>query len=241
MRNVWRIGTPAVVLASGALFIVSATNSHGTDLRPEGNTSLSSLVSNEAAQYHRLQAQVADLNHEVASLTRTVGDTSVQRYQQESDGLELPAGLSPVSGPGLTITLADAPDSLVKSTSHNPNLLVVHQQDVQAVVNALWRGGARAITIQGQRLISTTGIKCSGSLIQLQGVPYAEPFVIRAVGDVTQLTASLDADRYVQLYRQDAADPTIDLGWRLETSSLITAPAYDGVVDLSYARPTGTR
>ena len=241
MRNVWRIGTPAVVLASGALFIVSATNSHGTDLRPEGNTSLSSLVSNEAAQYHRLQAQVADLNHEVASLTRTVGDTSVQRYQQESDGLKLPAGLSPVSGPGLTITLADAPDSLVKSTSHNPNLLVVHQQDVQAVVNALWRGGARAITIQGQRLISTTGIKCSGSLIQLQGVPYAEPFVIRAVGDVTQLTASLDADRYVQLYRQDAADPTIDLGWRLETSSLITAPAYDGVVDLSYARPTGTR
>lgn len=237
MRNVWRIGTPAVVLASGALFIVSATNSHGTDLRPEGDTSLSSLVGNEATHYHRLQAQVADLNHEVASLTRQVGDTSVQRYQQQSDRLKLPAGLSAVSGPGLTITLSDAPDSLVRTTKHDPNRLVVHQQDVQAVVNALWRGGAEAVTIQGQRIISTTGIKCSGSMIQLQGVPYPQPFVIRAVGDVSSLTASLDGDSYVALIRQDAADPTIDIGWRLESSSVVKAPAYDGVVDLSYARP----
>lgn len=240
MRNLWRIGTPAVVLASGALFIISATNSQGTDLRPEGNTSLASLVGTEAAHFRRLQAQVAELNHEVAGLTRQVGDTSVQRSQQASDALKLPAGLTAVTGPGVTVTLSDAPDSLVKSTNHNPNLLVVHQQDVQAVVNALWRGGAQAITIQGQRIISTTGIKCSGSLIQLQGVPYPEPFVIRAVGDIRQLTASLDEDRYVTLYRQQAADPTIDIGWRLTSASLIKAPAYDGVVDLSYARPSRT-
>lgn len=237
MRNVWRIGTPVVVLASGALFIVSATNSHGTDLRPAGNTSLSSLVGSEAAHYQRLQGQVGDLNHEVASLTRQVGDTSVRRYQQESDGLKQPAGLTPVSGPGVSITLSDAPDSLVQSTNHNPNLLVVHQQDVQAVVNALWRGGAEAITIQGQRIISTTGIKCSGSMIQLQGVPYPEPFVIRAVGNIDGLTGALDQDPYLQLYRSQAADPTIDIGWQLEPSSELRAPAYDGVVDLSYARP----
>lgn len=237
MRNVWRIGTPVAVLASGALFVVSATNSHGTDLRPAGNTSLSSLVGNEAAHYQRLEDQVASLNQEVAGLTRQVGDTSVRRYQQESDGLKLPAGLTAVSGPGLTITLSDAPDSLVQSTSHDPNLLLVHQQDVQAVVNALWRGGASAVTIQGQRIISTTGIKCSGSLIQLQGVPYPEPFVISAVGDINALTASLDNDRYVQLYRQQSTDPTIDIGWNLEPSSSVVAPAYDGVVDLNYARP----
>lgn len=237
MRNLWRIGTPAVVLASGALFIVSATNSQGTDLRPEGNTSLSSLVSNEASHYHRLQTQVADLNHEVAALTRQVGSTSVRRYQQESSGLKLPAGLTPVSGAGLTVTLADAPDSLIQSTNGDPNRLVVHQQDVQAVVNALWRGGATAITIQGQRIISTTGIKCAGSAIQLQGVPYPEPFVIKAVGDINSLTASLDNDAYVSLYREQAADPTIDIGWSMEPSSEIHAPAYDGVLDLSYARP----
>lgn len=238
MRNVWRIGTPLAVVASGALFVVSATNSQGTDLRPEGDTSLASLVSNEADHYRDLQRQVAALDRQVGRLTREVGDTHVQHYQAQSDALKPVAGLAPVSGPGVVVTLSDAPDSLVRTTDHDPNLLVVHQQDVQAVVNALWRGGATAITIQGQRIISTTGIKCSGSTIQLQGVPYPNPFVIRAVGNINSLTASLDNDKYVQLYRQQAQDPTIDIGWRLETSSHIEAPAYDGLLDLNYAKPS---
>ena len=129
-------------------------------------------------------------------------------------------------------------DQHVAAGGEPPGRLTGHPaQDVQAVVNALWRGGAHAVTIQGQRIISTTGIKCSGSMIQLQGVPYPEPFVIRAVGDIDALTASIDNDSYLQLYRQQAADPTIDIGWKLEPSSAVQAPAYDGVVDLSYARP----
>ena len=68
-------------------------------------------------------------------------------------------------------------------------------------------------------------------------MPYPEPFVIRAVGDINTLTTSLDNDSYVELYRQQAADPTIDIGWSLEPASDVRAPAYDGLLDLSYARP----
>src|SRR5262249_10223650 len=107
----------------------------------------------------------------------------------------------------------------------------------QAVVNALWRGGANAVTIQGQRVISTTGIKCSGSTIQLQGVPYPQPFVIEAVGDPADLTRAIDDDAYVGLYREQAANPDIGIGWALQSKSKLTAPAYDGLRDLSYARP----
>ncbi len=117
------------------------------------------------------------------------------------------------------------------------NLLVVHQQDVQAVVNALWRGGATAVTIQGQRVVSTTGIKCSGSTIQLQGVPYPQPFVIEAVGNVADLMGSIDSDSYVTTYRQQAADPNIAIGWSMAARPRITAPAYAGLRDLTYARP----
>ena len=58
----------------------------------------------------------------------------------------------------------------------------MHQQDIQAVVNALWAGGAEAMTIQGQRVVSTTGIKCVGNVVILHGVPYSPPYRISAIG-----------------------------------------------------------
>jgi uncharacterized protein YlxW (UPF0749 family) len=236
--DLWRLGTPLVILVSGALFIVSAENSEGTDLRPGRYTDLAGLAGTEAQRYHRLQDRVAAVSDEVGRLTGEVDNTDVDKLQRQVDDLEDPAGLRAHSGPGLTITLSDAPkENLERVGDDAANLLVVHQQDVQAVVNALWRGGASAIAIQGQRIISTTGIKCSGSTILLQGVPYPQPFVIKAVGDVDALVSAVDGDSYVSLYRRQAADPDIAIGWSLEPSSHLTAPAYGGLLDLNYARP----
>jgi uncharacterized protein YlxW (UPF0749 family) len=236
----WRVGTPLVVLVCGGLFVVSAENSQGTDLRPGRYTDLASLTGTEAQRYHQLETRVAQTDAEVSRLTREVDDTTVNRYKSEIDSLKDPAGLVPHTGPGVRITLADAPKEKLQRVGEDAaKLLVVHQQDVQAVVNALWRGGAIAVTIQGQRVVSTTGIKCSGSTIQLQGVPYPQPFVIEAVGDIDDLVRSLDDDSYVRLYRQQAADPDIAIGWSMESASRITAPAYEGLRDLSYARPLG--
>lgn len=236
--SLWRIGTPLVILVSGALFVVSAENSQGTDLRPGRYTDLATLAGSEAQRYQRLQDRVAQVTAEVGRLTDEVDNTDVDRYQRQVEALEDPAGLRAASGPGLTITLSDAPkENLARVGDDAANLLVVHQQDVQAIVNALWRGGARAVTIQGQRVISTTGIRCSGSTILLQGVPYPQPFVIKAVGDVSTLLGAIDSDSYVQLYRQQAENPDIAIGWSLEPSSRVSAPAYHGLLDLSYARP----
>lgn len=236
-RSPWRYGTPAVVLVCGALFVVSAENSEGTDLRPGRYTDLATLAGTEAERYERLQDRVTSLTEEVAALTDQVSDTTVARYRREIDRLEDPAGLTARRGPGLTITLADAPEELIESTEGDPNLLVVHQQDIQAVVNALWRGGAQAVTIAGQRVISTTGIKCSGSTVLLQGVPYPQPFEIEAVGDIDDLIRAVDEDDYISLYRDQAADPDIAIGWSMEVASQVQAPAYDGLLDLSYATP----
>jgi uncharacterized protein YlxW (UPF0749 family) len=234
----WRIGTPLVILVCGALFVVSAENSQGTDLRPGRYTDLATLTGTEANRYQRLEERVAKTDKEVTRLTQHVDDTTVRRYKRELDELKDPAGLVAHTGPGVRITLSDAPeDKLERVGADAANLLVVHQQDVQAVVNALWKGGANAVTIQGQRIISTTGIKCSGSTIQLQGVPYPQPFVIEAVGEIGDLTRAIDDDSYVQLYREQAADPDIGIGWAMQPRAKVTAPAYDGLRDLSYARP----
>jgi hypothetical protein len=57
------------------------------------------------------------------------------------------------------------------------------------------------------------------------------------VGDVDALVSAVDGDSYVSLYRRQAADPDIAIGWSLEPSSHLTAPAYGGLLDLNYARP----
>jgi uncharacterized protein YlxW (UPF0749 family) len=233
----WRVGTPLVVLLCGSLFVVSAQNSEGTDLRPGRYTDLASLAGSEARDYAGLRNRVNDLNGDIEQLTSSVDDREVHRYQRRIDQLDDPAGLVPRSGPGVTVTLADAPAEVVASGDIAVKYLVVHQQDIQAVVNAMWKAGARAVTIQGQRVVSTTGIKCEGPVVQLQGVPYPQPYRISAVGDPAILQAEIDSDEYLKVYREQAADPDIAVGWDLEVEDSLTAPAYDGLLNLSYATP----
>jgi uncharacterized protein YlxW (UPF0749 family) len=233
----WRIGTPAVVLLCGALFVVSATNSEGTDLRPGRYTDLAALTTSEAEKYDDLQQRVADLNAQVERLSESVDDKTVDRFNRRVERLEDPAGMTPKIGPGVTVTLSDAPESVINSTTQDLNLLVVHQQDIQAVVNAMWKGGATAVTVQGQRVVTTTGIKCEGNAVQLHGVPYPQPYVISAVGDQTELVRAISDDDYLQIYREQAAIPDISVGWDLQLRAQVTAPAYDGLTDLSYAEP----
>jgi uncharacterized protein YlxW (UPF0749 family) len=233
----WRFGTPLVVLLCGTLFVVSAQSSEGTDLRPGRLDDLAGLADSEKERYAELEARVAELTEEVAALSEQVDDDTVKRLQAEVDELKDPAGLTPRSGPGVTVTLSDAPEEVVESSTRDLNLLVVHQQDIQAVVNAMWKGGATAVTIQGQRVVSTTGIKCEGNSVMLQGVPYPQPYVIEAVGDPGELTTSIAEDDYLQVYRDQSEIPDIAVGWDLEIADELTAPAYDGLLDLSYARP----
>src|SRR4051794_10145901 len=193
----WRVATPVVGLLSGALFVVSAHSSEGTDLRPGRFTDLASLVQYDANRVAGFQRQISQLTAQVNDLSASVDSRQVRRVHRQAMALEDPAGLMPVSGPGVTVTLSDAPQATgqdLPDTVDNPNLLLVHQQDIQAVVNAMWKGGATAVTIQGQRVITTTGIRCIGNSVQLQGVPYSQPYRIQGVGDTTSLADAIATD-----------------------------------------------
>lgn len=233
----WRFGTPTVVLACGVLLATSFVNSEGTDLRPGRYTDLASVVEAENAEYESLEARVRELSEDVERLTGRVGDADTQKLQERLEELKGPAGLTPVSGPGLTVVLSDAPAEVINSSDQPLKWLIVHQQDIQAVVNAMWKGGATAVTIQGQRVVSTTGIKCQGNAVLLQGVPYPQPYVISAVGDQGELLEAIANDDYLEVYRQQAAVPDISVGWEQEVEDWIQAPAFEGLLDLSYAEP----
>ena len=104
----------------------------------------------------------------------------------------------------------------------------------QAVVNALWAGGARAISVQDQRVISTTGIKCVGNTVILHGRVYSPPFVIEAVGDVPRMEAALEAEPAVTYFRFWAGE--VGLGYQQVASEELVLPAYTGPISPAYAR-----
>ena len=170
-------------------------------------------------------------------LGKGVDDAQVTELQRQVDALRGPAGFEEVRGPAITVVLSDAPeeeiDRAVEEGEVTADQLVVHQQDIQAVVNALWSGGAEAMTLQKQRVISTTGIKCVGNTVVLHGVPYAPPYEITAIGDLDALRTALDSSDYIAGYKTyvDAHN----LGYEVSTDDDVTMPAYAGSSDLRYA------
>ncbi|RLV57307.1 DUF881 domain-containing protein [Aeromicrobium phragmitis] len=232
-RKGWHLAVLAVSVACGFFFVSANVSSAGLDLRPAGGD-ISTVLSDRARAVEQRQQRAAELQEDIDELTQQVSSTrDLDEARAHVHELEPRSGFSPVVGPGVQITLSDAPRDVEVPDGLDPNFLVVHQQDIQAFVNALWAGGAEAITLQGQRLISTTGIKCVGNTVVLDGVPYSPPYVIEAVGDPWELTGALDDSAEVATYR-DWAD-RYELGYERKVFREVNAPAYQGSLNLQHA------
>lgn len=230
---VWQVAKPAAFAGAGLLLVASAVNADGSDLRPERNESLADLAAEQSDRVERLQADIAELNADIDELSLGQQNAELTRLDRQVAQLEMPAGLTPVEGPGLTVVLEDAPEESRDAAGVDPRSVIVHQQDIQAVVNALWAGGAEAMTLQGQRVISTTGIKCVGNTVILHGVPYSPPYRVSAIGDTAGMFSALGDSAYIRAYLQAVKD--YRLGWEVVPEPLIEAPAYEGSLELRYA------
>lgn len=231
----WSVALPLVALGAGFLVVSGVSTARGTDLRAERRTNLTDLVSAREETVGARADQVAQIQTEVDSL---VAGKAALGAPTENPAVAAGAGTSPVSGAGLTVTLDDAPRSVRDSIPDGvtPDDLVVHQQDVQAVVNAMWSAGAQGMTIMDQRVISTSAVRCVGNTLVLQGRVYGPPFRISAVGDARAMRSALDSSAQVSALRTwvDA----VGLGYDVVDERTLTLPAYAGSLDLSYARST---
>ncbi len=226
-----RLVSIAVCAFAGFMIVTGAVTAQGGDLRPNRNTDLAGLVRQEARRNADLASQVAALRAEVDALAKTAAVSPINEKQTEQAAVV--AGLTAVKGPAVSVTLTDAPAD-VKPVGVDEDLLVVHQQDIQAVVNALWTGGAEAMTIQGQRVSALTGIKCVGNTVVLHGVPYAPPYEIVAIGNQASLEASLASSEYLRIYQQYVR--AYGLGYAEHRLDEATLPAYRGSLDISAQR-----
>ena len=223
------VGLLALILAVAAQADTAPLASR-SGRRPQ----LVELIRAEQARTRTLQATDEDLEAQVTALEQREagGAQRLARVQRRIDGIIGPAGLTAVRGPGVTSVLTDS--RLPTTPSGNLNDLVVHEQDLQAVINALWAGGAEAISVNGERILATTAIRCVGNTLLLHGAVYSPPYTISAIGDEGTLRAELDRDPAVQRFR--AAAREFRLGFSVTADDTLVIPAYEGATGLTATR-----
>lgn len=137
-----------------------------------------------------LLAQIDELEGRAALLSARAGEGGLTHAREEWAGAQQRAGLTDVRGPGVHVVLDDAPREAIRS-GDDINLYIVHDVDVLRVVNILRGAGAEAISINGERLLANSRIRCGGPTIRVRDRAYAPPFVIIAIGDPERLHGAL--------------------------------------------------
>jgi uncharacterized protein YlxW (UPF0749 family) len=227
-----------VCLLAGLLLGTARSYSQGEDISNR-SVDLSAVVGDAQRRVLAADARAAQLQTQIDAAAQ--GDVSprVEDARAEIAALEPAAGLVPVVGPGLQVSMSDAPRDADGNypAGVDPDDLVVHQQDVQSVVNALWAGGAEAMMIMDQRVLTTSAVRCIGNTLLLQGRTYSPPFVVTAIGDSGAMSTALDDEPGVRLLLQYV--DKYQLGYEVKVLDSVELPAYDGPVRLAAAREGG--
>jgi uncharacterized protein YlxW (UPF0749 family) len=231
----WPWLVPVAALLAGALFASSVRAADGHDLRAD-YARLPDLIRRQTEVNADRQTRVDQLQTQVDEATAALapGDSQTEDLDRRAGEVAVAAGRVPVEGPALSVSLQDA--KLVGGevpAGQDPDNYVIHQQDVQAVVNALWAGGAEAMTIQDQRVVATSAVRCVGNTLILQGRVYSPPYVISAIGDTNAMMASLDADPQVNILQQWSV--AVGLGYDVQVLGTTTFPAYAGSITPQHA------
>ncbi|NEA85862.1 DUF881 domain-containing protein [Streptomyces sp. SID7958] len=234
-----RVLTAGVFALAGLIFFTSFNTAKGTNIRTDASLlRLSDLVHERSRKNGELEESNGALRKDVEALAQR-DDGSTKADDDRLASLEKRAGTKKLKGEAITVTLNDAPpDATAKLPGYpepQPDYLVIHQQDLQAVVNAMWQGGAEGIQVMDQRLISTSAVRCVGNTLILQGRVYSPPYTITAVGDPGKLRKALTASPAIQNYMVYVN--VYGLGWKVEDNGPVTLPGYSGTVDLHYAKP----
>jgi uncharacterized protein YlxW (UPF0749 family) len=233
-----RVLTAGVFALAGLIFFTSFNTAKGTNIRTDTSLlKLSDLIHERSGKNGELDESNAALRNDIESLAER-DDGSTKAEDDKLSALEKNAGTQKLTGKAISVTLNDAPpDATAKLPGYpepQPDYLVIHQQDLQAVVNALWQGGAQGIKVMDQRLISTSAVRCVGNTLILQGRVYSPPYVVRAIGDPDRLTLALDSSVNVQLYRFYVEE--YGLVYRTQEKSNLRLPGFEGSLDLLYAK-----
>ncbi|QJW46492.1 DUF881 domain-containing protein [bacterium BFN5] len=156
--------------------------------------------------------------------------SSVIGGSKESELIKIGAGVVALQGPGVVVTIDDS--KRPSKPGENPNLYLIHDDDILKVINELWAAGAEAISINDQRLIASSEIRCAGPTLSVNNTRYSPPYDIRAIGDPQTLENALKM--------RGGVVETLQF-WgiqvNIKNSEEVLVPAYKGTFRFEFAKP----
>lgn len=190
-------------------------------------------------QLKQLKNENDDLKSETAQLqgkldkyetSASQTNTIISSLREQLNKVNIMSGLTKVHGPGIIVTLNDSKKDV--QPDEDPSLFLIHDDDLLKVLNELRAAGAEAISLNEQRIVSTTEIRCVGPTVNVNSVRFAPPYVVKAIGDPNTLEAAL-------MLKGGIVD-TLKY-WGIEVSikksDKIDLPAYSGNLNFKYATP----
>ncbi|MCI8273888.1 MAG: DUF881 domain-containing protein [Clostridia bacterium] len=227
------LGVMCVLLTCGIAIQIRTTNNAGTmQSTNTAENKLRDAVLKSKEQYdniyNELEAAEKRLEKERADVTQNNGELAELENKIKEN--KKAVGLAEVKGQGIIVTLND--NQKISSSSYigDPNDLLIHYSDVVRVVNELKNAGAEAISVNEQRIVTTSSIECDGTVIKINGVKIGTPIEIKAIGFQEML---INIDRqggYLRLLREKYG-----LVANAEKKDEITIPKYSGLIKFNYA------
>ncbi|RXT15010.1 DUF881 domain-containing protein [Ammoniphilus sp. CFH 90114] len=202
---------------------ISTSNPSITDSQWEKKQQLQEKILEEQIQVQKLEEQLQKIKQRVSEFEKKMGEQEDQAREvlEELDELRMWAGLLPVTGKGLMVTLND---SKTLPESGNMNDYIVHEEQIRQVVNELFSSGAEAISINGQRLTTISAIRCVGPTVLVNEVKTVPPFEISVIGESEILLSALEMPGGVIQSLKEFSNIEV----KLEKKDKVDLPAYTG-------------
>jgi uncharacterized protein YlxW (UPF0749 family) len=220
----------------GALAYRTGPEANATAAESTRQPRLIAIVESLEEKRERLETQLEALRAEVAALDEQEATRQGLQasYNAELSSLRMLAGLEPVRGTGLVVTLEDNPRP--PENGSDINNYIIHDYDVRSIINALWAGGAEAVAVNDERLVQSTAVRCVGTTILVNNARLGVPFVISALGDPTTMQRSLDTDSDASMLLDDYSR-AFGLKTGVERRDDISLPGYRGTVSPQVLEP----
>lgn len=226
--------TVVAVLVFGLILGVAAIQTRrNADVQQAGREVLIGRIQDQQKAVASLHRRIADLTAQNTAAQARDSSLAQQtrRASQRAADLAERTGFAPASGPGVQITVDDAPGG-EEGTQ-------VRDSDLATLVNGLWAAGATAVAVNGQRVTALSALRNSGSVIRINDVSLSPPYRVTALGDTRTLLARFARTTSGQTFR----DLTGHLGMPVTMDNvdrLQLPAASQDLMKLSYAE-TGAK
>lgn len=204
-------------------------------VQADNTRQLLELVRTLEAERNKLSVELSEVRGRMTQLEEAAGkrDLVSTQIQEQLSRSRVEAGLTGMMGPGVTVQLADS--GRTPGTEDDPYFYIVHDVDLQALVNEMWAAGAEAVSVNDQRMVTRTSIRCVGPTVLVNGVRMAAPYTVKAIGPPADLEMALRMPGGFL----DSMAPLIKHGGQVKVTrdQELSIEPFDGSLVFRYGQP----